>query len=443
MRNISEIIVIKNGIIITMDTELNWIEDGAVVVKDSQIIDINKTHKIDKKYKGDIVIDAKNKVVMPGLINTHMHSGLLRGTGDDLPLYEWLSKYVHPAHKVLKPDEAYAASLLSYSEAVKCGTTCLLDMYRFMDRSAEAAGKLGIRAVLAPYVSDQLNYLESFEDNKRLIREKHRSHKDRIHVWCGLHSFRDCSPELLIEAREYANKYNVGLHTHSNESIDDVELAKKMYGKRPLEHLFDYGIVGPNVVLAHCVWLSNTEIEMIKKTNTRVAHCPIANMKLADGVAAIPKLLENRIKVGLGSDGTVESNSFDLFQVMKFATLLSRVHGLRTDAMSAEVALEMATLNGAKVLGLNNNIGSIEVGKKADIIIVNLRSLHLTPILYGGYFNVISHLAYAAKGSDVDTVIVDGKVVMENRIIKTVDETKVIEKAQEASTTLLRRMSEL
>ena len=424
-----------------MDKELNWFRDGAVVVQNNKILDVDKTRKILKKYKGDIIIDAKNKAVMPGLINTHMHSGLLRGTGDDLPLYEWLSKYVHPAHKVLKPAEVYAASMLSYSEAIKCGTTCVLDMHRFMDRSADAAGKLGIRAVLAPYVSNQLDYLENFEDNKKLIREKHRSFEDRIHVWCGLHSFRDCSPELLIEAREYARKHKVGLHTHSNESIDDVELAKKMYGKRPLEHLFDYGIVGPNVVLAHCVWLSNTEIEIIKRTDTRVAHCPVANMKLADGVAAIPKLLKKQIKVGLGSDGTVESNSFDLFQVMKFATLLGRVHELGTNAMSADVTLKMATVNGAEVLGLNNELGSIEVGKKADIILVNLRRLHQTPILYGDYFNVISHLVYATKGSDVDTVIIDGKIVMENRIIKRVDENKVIEKAQENAIELLRRIS--
>lgn len=439
MINLTENMVVKHGIVISLDENDRIFNDGAIVIQDGRILEVDKTSRIEKKYKADEVIDARGKVVLPGLINTHMHSESIRGIGDDLPLYEWLESYVHPEHKATRPEDAYAMSRLGYCESIKSGTTCLLDMHRFMDRCADAAEEIGIRAVLAPYVSDQINYLEKFEDNKKLIKKRHGSCNGRIMVWCGLHHWRDCSPELLKKARECADKYGVGIHTHTNESIRDVELAKKRYGKKPIEHLHEFGITGPDVVLAHCVWLSKKEIKILEETKTRVAHCPVSNMKLADGIAPIPTFLSRGIGVGLGTDGSKECNSFDMFEVMKFTALLHTVNQLDTTVMPSEKVLRMATRGGAQALGLEKELGSLEKGKRADLIVVNLTKLHLTPILYEP-FNVISHLVYAARGSDVETVIVDGKVVMENRIIKNVDESEVIRTATERSKKLLERI---
>lgn len=430
--------MVEHGIVISLDQKNRMFRDGAVVIQDGKILEVDKTSKIKKKYKGDIVIDAKGKVVLPGLINSHIHSGSIRGIGDNLPLYEWLESYIKPETENARPEDVHAMARLSYCEAVKSGTTCLLDMYRFMGSCADVAGEIGNRVVLVPNVSDQLDYYDKFEDNDKLVRKRHGSCDGRVQVWYGLHSFRDCSPELLEKVSEHAAKRDVGIHTHSNESIRDVELARERYGKRPIEHLHDHGITSPRVLLAHCVWLSNREIKILEETRTKVAHCPIANMKMGDGIAPVPNLLERGIKVGLGTDGSKESNGFDMFNVMKFAALLHTVNSLDATIMPANKVLWLATQGGARVLGLEKQLGSLEAGKKADIIIVDMVKLHMTPILFKP-FNLISHLVYAARGTDVETVIVDGKVVMENRVIKNVDERQVIQEATESARELLER----
>jgi len=437
--SLSELTVIEHGIVITLDEKNRVFEDGSVVIEGTNIVDVGKTDEIRGKHKCDYVIDARKSAVLPGLINTHNHSALLRGTGDELPLYEWLAKYVHRPFKVLRPEDAYAAALLTYSESIKSGTTCIMDMFRFMDRCAYAAEETGIRAVLAPYVSDGLHFVETFDDNEKLIKERHGSADGRIQVWVGLHSFRDCSSELFIKARICASKYKVGIHTHANETRDDVELARNRYSKMPIEHFRELGVLGPDVVLAHCVWLSDNEIMILRNTDTNVAHCPHANMKLADGVAPVQKLIDQGINVGLGTDGSINNNSLDLFEAMKVAGLLQRVHQLDPLIMPATTVLKMATKNGAKSLRADQKLGTIETGKKADIIIVDLQKLRLTPVLFGEHFNAISHLVYAAHGDDVKTVIINGKVVMEDRVLTMVDENLIIEKATKAAVELLER----
>jgi len=443
MINLSpETTLIKHGTILTMDSKDRVIEDGSVVIRGSTILDVNKTEKIRDRYKVDRTIEAKGKAIIPGLINIHLHSWPTKGIGDEFSLEKWLDTFVHPLHKVVQPNEAYMGSLLSYADSIKSGTTCILDMYRFMDRSADAAERVGIRAVLAPMVSDADPFHEKFEDNEKLIRERHGSANGRIHVWCGVdHS--DSSPELLRKARECANKYKVGIHLHTNESLRDVKTLKRRYDKGPIEYLHDLGITGRNSVFAHCVWLSKREIQILRETGTSVAHCPVSNMKVADGVAPIPHLMSIGVNVGLGSDGTIESNSVDMFNVMRLTSLLHRVNEMDATIMPAKTVLRMATLDGARALGLDKEIGSIEPGKKADIAIVDLHKLHFTPVLYGDFFNIYSHLVYVASNGDVETVIIDGRVVMENRSLKTVDEDKVIQEATEAAKALLERSKKL
>lgn len=422
-----------------MDKDSRIITDGAVVVKDGRILDVDETDVIQKKYRGDFVIDAKGKAVIPGLINVHIHSGMLRGMGDDLELYRWLKEYIHPEHMALTAEDAYTASLLTYAESVKSGTTCVLDLYRFMHKSADAAEKVGIRANLAPSVSDKLDFYEKFEDNVKLVRERHNSCNGRIRIWFGFHNWRDNSSEQMAKIRESADRYKVGIHTHTSESVADIELARKLHGKRPIEHLEDCGITGPDVILAHCVWLTNKEIRILKSTGTHVAHCPVSNMKLADGVAPVQKLAENSVNVGLGTDGTVECNRFDMFAVMKTAAILQRVNELNGTIMSAEHALRMATINGAKALGMEKELGSIEPTKKADLLLINLQQLHFTPVFSGETSNILSHIVFAAHAEDVETVIIDGRIVVRDGVLATVNEEETITRAGQAAKQLFER----
>lgn len=435
----SETLVLKHGIVMTIDGRNKVLEDGAVVIRDDRILDVGETKVIEKKYRADQVIDASWKAVIPGLVNTHVHSGLSRGSGDDLPLHQWLERDRYPEHKALRPEDVYLAAKLCFAESIKCGTTCILQHDRFMDKCADAAEEIGIRVVLAPEVSDADAFHEKHETNVDLIKNRHGSAEGRINVWCGLDSPSECSLELLSKARACADKYGVGIHIHANETSEDVKSFKKKHGKRPIEHLHKVGVTGSDVVMAHCIWLSNSEIRILKSTRTNVAHCPVSNMKLADGAAPIPRLMNEGVNVSLATDGSLECNSFDMFRVMKTTSLLHRVNQLDATIMPAKSVLRMATWNGAKSLGLQKDMGSVEPGKKADLVLVDLNKPHLATALLGDHFNVDSHLVYSAVGSDVDTVIIDGKVVMENRVLKTVDESALIQEARKTAGDLQER----
>ena len=433
--NLTETTLIRNGIVITMDKKRRYFEDGAIVIEDDKIVDVGKTDAISNKYKADRIIDAKKKAVMPGLINTHIHSDLIRGTADDLPLVPWLDNFVWPWHKILTPDIAYVTSLLTYSESLKSGTTCLLDMFRFMHRCADAAKEVGIRAVLSPMAADspEYNYLESFGDNEKLVKERNGFAGGRVRIWFGMEWPYMSSDEFMRKIVEGSKKYKVGIHTHSSEIKDEWEMAMNRFGKHSIEAFDDKGLLGKNTVIAHCCWLTDKERRLLGTTKTNVAHCSISNQKLADGVAPVPELIKYGANVSLGTDGLKENNTADMFEVMKFASLLHKVTRLEATVLPAMQTLEMATIKGAQSLGLEKEIGSIEPGKRADIILVNLHKLRLTPVLFGEYFNVISHLVYAAHGDDVETVIVDGKTVMEDRVLKNIDEDKLIKTATETT----------
>ena len=436
-----ETILIRNGIVVTVDDRGRIFEDGAVLIQGDRIIAVGDTAKISKEAKPDILIDARKKVVLPGFINSHVHSGLIRGTAEDLPLFEWLRKHVDPKHKALKSEDAYAAALLCYTEMIKAGITCALDMYRFMDRCADAAEETGIRAVLAPYVADKpgYDYFENLADNERLIRSRNGDANGRIKIWVGLEHLIYCTEDAFRKAREFADKYDIGIHTHGEESLEMYQRLTRDYGRHPIEVFRDYGILGPKTVLAHCVWLSPIEIEILAKTGTSVAHCPVSNMKLASGVAPIPELISKMVNVGLGSDGVKENNRLDLIQEMKVASLMQKVYHLDASLLPAEQVLRMATANGAKALGMEKQLGSLAEGKKADVIVLDFKKPHLTPLLLGEFSNVIPNIVFAAQGSDVETVLIDGRIVMENRKLQTVNEEEVIERASRVTYDLLER----
>lgn len=433
--------LITRGTILTVNSQDEMLINGAILIEDGKIADIGPAAELEAKYAGVTLLDAQGQVVMPGLVNLHLHSGLIRGTAEDLPVFEWLSRYVDPKHRALQAEEAYAAARLSYAEGIKSGTTTVLDMYRYVHRCADAAEEMGIRATFAPYVADrpEFNYFETLENNVRLIEERNGSAGGRVHIWVGLEHLSYCTEEAYFEAARIAEKYNTGIHTHGEESLEMSKTVFEKHGRWPVELFYDRGILGPRTVLAHCVWMQDSELELMAKVGAAVAHCPVSNLKLASGIAPITDMLDHGIVVGIGTDGVKENNNLDMMEEMKYVPLLQKVRKYDARVMKAEKVIRMATIDGAKALGLDQQIGSLEIGKQADLITVDFRKLHLTPVLHETYNNIVSNLVYSAQGSDVTNVMVNGVMLMENRKLTTVDEEEVRLQGQAAAESLLER----
>lgn len=428
-------LLITGGTVLTVNESNEVIENGAVLIEKGRIADVGEASSLNAKYANAERLDASGRVVLPGLVNLHMHSGLIRGTAEDLPVFEWLTKYVDPKHRALTEELAYAAARLCYAESILGGTTCVLDMYRYMHRCADAAERLGLRATLAPYVVDKpgMDYFETLDGNTRLVEERNRSANGRIRVWFALEHLTYCTEGAYRRAAELAEKYDTGIHTHGEESIEMARRLKAETGRWPVELFHDRGILGPRTVLAHCVWLQESEMELLAKTGTSVAHCPVSNLKLASGIAPVKELLDLGVTVGIGTDGVKENNSLDMLEELKFVPLLQKARLLDATAIPAETALRMATIDGAKALGLDREIGSLEIGKKADLIVVDFRKPHLTPIIRGKYNNAVSNLVYAASGADVSHVFVGGVPLLKERRLLTDDAEAIRLEAQEAA----------
>lgn len=421
-------ILLKNGLLVTMDRSRRIIEDGAVVIQGNKIVDVGKTADLEKEHKDTRIIDAKNKAILPGLINLHFHShiltrGLFQSVTPDKTLDEQLIEFFYPLAKKMTSKDVYAESSLAYTEAIKTGTTCVNDIYWRIEALADSAKDIGLRAVISSEALD-LAPSETIEDNEKGFLAKNNIADSRIKIWFGVEWLPVCSTEMLLKTRELANKYHTGIHIHLNESIWEVENCKKKLGKRPIEEAYDLGILGKDCVAAHCVWANDREIKLLSETGTHVAHNPVSNLALGNGVARIPEMMASGINVGLGTDAP--QNNADMFEAMKLASIMQKGAKLDITQMPYDKVLEMATINGAKALGLENDIGSIEVGKKADMILINLRSTRFEPVVMGKYSNLIPNLVYGAHGDNVDTTIIDGKIVMQDHKMTTVDEEKVI-----------------
>lgn len=437
-------LLVRHSTIVTMDSSRRIIRDGAVAIEDDKIVAVGETDQVQKNFKRAIIIEGKGTATLPGLVSLHFHSdNLSRGVGEHMGLEEWLDRIYYPMLAAMTPDDAYSAASLAYAEALKSGTTCVNDMYRHLGACAKAAQDIGIRAVLSSEAADLIPGQESLEDNEKAFKEWDGAVQGRIRIWFGAEWIPVCSPEFMRKLRRLADSYKTGIHVHLSESRGEVEACLKQFGKRPTEHLYDLGVLGPDVVAAHCVWMSDKDISLLKETGTHVAHAPVSNMKLGNGVARIPEMISAGINVGLGPDDAPCNNTVDMFEVMKFASLVQKATKLDASQMPSHQILEMATLNGAKALRMEKQIGSIEPRKKADLILVNLRTPRLTPVLFGTYSNLLPHLVYAAHGDDIDTVIVDGRVVVEHRQLKTLNEAEVIERATRASESLIQRSAKL
>lgn len=433
---------IKNALIFTVDPQDTFYASGTIVLKDDHIISIGDSKTTPIPPDVTEIIDAQGKLaVLPGLIDAHSHSSALKGYSENLNLLKWLPVYQRE-HQVLTEDDAYIAALVSYLEAAKGGTTCVLDMYRYLHRCADAGDHVGIRTNLVPYVADApgKDFFETLEKNKKLIETHHGSQQGRVRVWVGLEHLFYCSEKAYHKAREYADHYQVGIHTHTSELKDEVDEVVKAFGKRPV-HLFkERGILGPTTLIAHCVWLNDEEIDIMADTQTSIAHCPTSNAKLAGGIAPLHKFEKKGITVGLGTDGSISNNSLSMIESMKFASLLQKILHYDAAALPAPKALRMATIDGAKALGLDKEIGSLEVGKKADLITINLWQPHLFPLTSSeGHNPVLWNLVYSARSSDVNHVWVDGRLIVKNGKSTRLDEEETLTLIHNKTKDLLER----
>lgn len=410
------------------------IKKGSLLIENDNIIDI--TEKVGQK-DADMVINGQKKVLSPGFINTHTHlsMSLLRGLADDLPLDIWLNDHIWPVEANLTGEYCYAGALLSCVEMIKSGTTTFNDMYFFMDDVANAVDEAGLRGMLSHGMidlGDQEKRKAEFKETLRIIKKCHNTADGRIKIAFGPHAPYTCSRELLEEVRKKADKMGLKIHIHVSETEFEVQQITETYGSRPFEYLDEIGFLGSDVIAAHAVWLSDKEIEIIKENDVRLSHNPVSNMKLASGISPVSKLMGSGVNLSLGTDGTASNNNLDIIEEMKIAALLQKVNTMDPTVLGAEKVFQMATVNGARALGLEDEIGTIEVGKKADLVLLDMKSSHLTP-----FRHPISHLVYAANGADVDTVICNGDILMQKKELKVLDEVEVIKLAEESAEELL------
>lgn len=439
--------LIRGGYVLPMtERGLLW-DTGSVLIEGTEILAAGPDEVVDADPRSveAEVVDATGCAVIPGLHNGHLHSGLLRGTAESLALWDWLTTYVDPAHRALTPEIAAAASMLCYAESILAGTTSVMDMWRFMEGSAAAATTIGLRATLVPYVADEegYDYFETMETNRALLETCRSVGGGRVRAWVGLEHLLYCTRACFAEAAVLASEYDTGIHTHSSEATWEVEESVRRWGRRPIEVMQDRGVLGPRTVIAHCVWLSDAEIAILADTGTAVVHCPCSNMKLSSGPAPIGALRAAGVTVGLGSDGEKENNSLDLLEEMKFASLLEKVTTLDPTSGDPWDVLAMATVDGARTLGLAAITGVLEAGRRADVVIVDLAGLHTTPVLHGADSNVAAHLVFSATGADVRDVWVDGRRLVANCTPTTFDVAGVRADAQVAAEELFDRRARL
>ncbi len=427
-------ILIKNVDIVTMNEQNGFYENSNIVIEDNIITHIGNIEEIDK-IKADYIIEGTNKLAMPGLINCHTHLGmsLFRNYADDMVLSEWLTKKIWPAEAKLISEDIYWASLLSMSEMIASGTTSFCDMYFFMDQVVKALEVSNMRASLARgIVEEDINSKYKIEENEKLFKDYDNALNGKIKIMFGPHAPYTCSPEFLLEIIDSASKLNASLHIHLSETKEEVEESYRKYNKSPIKHMYDLGLFELHTVAAHCVHIDDEDIKLIKEKNVYPINNPSSNFKLASGFSPVNKMLKEGIKVALGTDGAASNNNLNMLKEISMASLVNKAVDNDPMSVTALETLKMATLNGAYALGIEKEIGSLEVGKKADIIILDMDKPHLCP-----RNNIFSTLAYSAYGSDVDTVIVDGNILMEKKEFKTIDIEKVKYMANEISIDLL------
>lgn len=416
--------IIYNAHIITMNANLDIIPNGSLLIENGKIREISGETIRDDDAE---MTDAEGMYVMPGFINTHTHlpMTMLRGYADDLPLHEWLTDHIFPAEaRWVNAENVRLATRLAFIEMIKSGTTCFNDMYFFEDVIAEEARKAGIRGVMGESVIDfPTASFQTVDEGLAICEALIRKWQGDpiIHPSVCVHAPYTCSKETLIKTKQLADKYHTLLQIHVAETRKEVEDITAQTGMPPVEYLHSIGLLDRNVIAAHCVWLNEKEVELMATSGTSIGHCPKSNLKLASGIADTDTYAKAGINVSLGTDGTASNNTLDMVEEMRFAALLPKVVHYNPEAVNARAALQMATINGAKALGLDAITGSLEAGKSADLIFVHAASSNMIPV-----YDEYSAIVYAMNSKNVRSSMVNGEWIMKDRMLLHIDKEETL-----------------
>jgi 5-methylthioadenosine/S-adenosylhomocysteine deaminase len=423
--------IVTNGTVVTMDGARRVLSPGAVAIDGNAIAGVGTPEEIRTRFAAGDVLDASGMVVLPGLVNTHTHAPMVmyRGLADDLALMDWLQKYIFPAEaRTVSPEMVRIGTRLAALEMIQSGTTTFADMYYFEEEVGRATRQAGLRGVLGETiigfpVADAKTPADSLRRTEAFIKEF--AGDELVTPVPAPHSMYTVDEASLVAARRLADKYGVPMLIHLAETADEIDIAKAKYKMTPAAWLDSIGALGPKVVAAHCVWIDEADTAILKRHGVSVSHNPESNMKLASGTAPITRFLKEGLTVALGTDGAASNNDLDMFEAMRQAAMLHKLATRDPQALPARTVLEMATLGGARALGLESKIGSLEAGKRADLIVVSMKGARQTPM-----YNAVSHLVYVAHGDDVQTTIVNGRVLMRDRRVLTLDEPSVLADAR-------------
>ncbi len=430
MQNIDYIITADH--LLTMDSDLTVIENGAVAVSGARIVAVGSEVELSRKYTAAETIRGAGKVVFPGMVNTHTHAAMVyfRGLADDLPLKVWLEEHIWPAEgRWLGPEFVGDAVELACLEMLRAGVTTYNDMYFFGDAIARSTKKIGMRAVVGvgilDFPSKSANTTEEYFANAENFISAWKG-DDLIVPNIAPHAPYTCSPDNMMRAKRIAEQHDVPLHVHLSETQWEVDEIRKRYGKTPIELLESVGFLDSRVLAAHCVWPTDEEIGILARRNVGVSHCIESNLKLASGIAPVPKMLSAGIKVTFGTDGAASNNDLNILSEMSTAAKVHKAVSGDPTALNAKQAMLMATRWGAEAVGLGLLTGSLEPGKAADIVMADLTAPHLTPL-----YDIYSHIVYSLRAGDIETVLVNGRMVVEGGALLTADETEIMAKARE------------
>lgn len=415
--------LVLHGLIVPMDERLSVLDDGGLAVRGTDIVAVGASAEIQSQFAAPQVLDASGQLVLPGLINVHTHAAaiIFRGLCEDMRLEPWLQKAWHFESKFVNADSMRLGARLAHAEMIQSGTTCALDMYWFPEVSAEVAHETGFRLMTGPPYISIPNIPDGITENERTARGReflqHYKNDPLIISCVQPHSTYTVSPQLLTEARELAAEFGVFLNTHCSESVAEVQIVKEKEGMTPPRLLDHLGMLSDHTVLAHCVQVPGDEIDLFAARKVTVAHCPISNMKLAAGISPIAKMKRAGVKVALGTDGAQSSNDLNLWNPMRIAPILQKTVENDPTVLPAPDIVKMATCDAANALGLGERIGSLEAGKRADLILINLDNLHALPL-----YDIYAQIVYALGRDDVNTVMINGRLVMRDRELLTINE---------------------
>lgn len=437
-------ILLKNGFVVSMNKKEQVFTQGSILIENDRIKAVGDVEQSLIAFDAEIV-DVKGKIIMPGLINTHVHTSqqLGRGLGDDVNLLTWLHERIFPYESNLTEEDSYISTLLCCLEQIRAGVTSFAEPGgQFVSSMAKAVGEIGIRGKLAKSVMDcgeglpahwQKTTQEELEKQEEDLLKFHNTADGRVQVWFGLRTIFNNSDDLIIQTKELADKYGVGVHMHVAEVKEEVEFALETRGATIVKHLDNLGVLDKNFLAVHTVWLTDEEVDIFRDKQVKVSHNPAAAMRVL-GFAKIPRMLKEGICVTLGTDGAPSSNRMDLIDEMWLTSLIHKGWRLDPTIMKAEEIIRMVTVNGAKALLEENSIGSIEVGKKADVIIINPDSPGMLPL-----HDNIANLVTSMHSSNVESTICDGKWIMKERKILTVDESSILNEAKERAAAIYKR----